>query len=248
VAKDRFFGDFRFDFLIENETGQSWYDGSPNQSMPEREWCVSQLRPGMTVVDCGAHHGMLSVIFAHAVGPSGCVIAYEALPGNAAVAEQNAKLNHMSNIVVRPVGIGDAPASVAVFFNASNTVVMQGVQAPVGVDSQLIQIVRLDDDLDPAIHVDFIKIDVEGHDLNALRGMRRVLAQRPIIDLELHNFIFCDKLETLRDIVAILDPLEYRWQLLGEIGEIPLHIGSLLDVQQLAAFVNPHLFGIPAQA
>jgi FkbM family methyltransferase len=245
VAKDRFFGDFRFDFLIENETGQSWYDGSPNQWMPERAWCVSQLRPGMTVVDCGAHHGMLSVIFANAVGSAGRVIAYEALPGNAAVAQQNAKLNHLSNIAVRPVGIGDAPASVPVLFNASNTVVMQGHEAPAGTNSQVIQIVRLDDDLDPAIHVDFIKIDVEGHELSALRGMRRVLAQRPIIDLELHNFIFGAKLSTLRDIFAILDPLQYSWHLLSEIGETPIDIGSRLDVQQLAAFDNPHLFGIP---
>lgn len=61
--------------------------------MPERAWVVSKLRPGLTVVDFGAHHDMMSVTFANAVGFAGRVIAYEALIDNAAVAQQNAKLN-----------------------------------------------------------------------------------------------------------------------------------------------------------
>jgi hypothetical protein len=58
--------------------------------------------------------------------------------------------------------------------------------------SEATQIVRLDDDLEPGTKVDFIKIDVEGHDLHSLRGMSRALPQRPIIDLKQHNFIFTD--------------------------------------------------------
>jgi ubiquinone/menaquinone biosynthesis C-methylase UbiE len=93
VAKDRVFRDFHFDFHIVNEVAKLWYDGSPNQSMPEREWCVSHIKKGMTVVDCGAHHGIMSLIFADAVGPTGMVIAYQALLSNAKVAQENARLN-----------------------------------------------------------------------------------------------------------------------------------------------------------
>lgn len=245
VAKDRHFKDFRFDFHIVNETAQSWYDGSPNQWMPEREWCVTQLRPGMTVVDCGAHHGMLSLIFANAVGPQGRVLAYEALPENAEVIDRNAGLNNVRNIVVRPVGVGAAKAQLQVHFNASNTVVADANQGLPPNDAQTIEIVALDEDIAPGLRVDFIKIDVEGHDLSALQGMQRILAQRPIIDLELHNFIFPDRQATLASILAMLQPLGYRWQLLGEIGGTPENLGQTLDLARLAGFDNPHLFGLP---
>jgi FkbM family methyltransferase len=234
LAKDRVFRDFRFDFHITNETAKSWYDGGPNQSMPEREWCVDHLKSGMTVIDCGAHHGMLSLIFANAVGDTGRVIAYEALPSNATAAEQNARLNGAANILVRPVGVGELKSSAMVHANGSNTVVSDA-------GGEVIQIVRLDDDF--AEKVDFIKIDVEGHDLEALRGMPNVLRQRPIIDLELHNFIFADRRGTLSQILDILRPLGYSWELLGEVVEKPVKTG--LDIERIIAFDNPHLFGAP---
>jgi FkbM family methyltransferase len=241
IAKARHFRDFQFDFHITNETAKSWYDGSPNQWMPEREWCANHLRTGMTVIDCGAHHGMMSVIFADAVGPTGRVIAYEALPSNAAVAQENARLNNFANILVRPVGIGESNSSAMVHVNFSNTVVAEGPDS----GGETIQIVRLDDDLS-GTKVDFIKIDVEGHDLHALRGMPKVLRQRPIIDLELHNFIFSDRRGTLGEILAILNPLAYSWELLGGVVDKPVKIERDLEVEQIVAFENPHLFGVPA--
>jgi hypothetical protein len=42
VAKGRNFGPFVFDFLIADEVGKSWYDGSPNQYMAEPQWCLDQ--------------------------------------------------------------------------------------------------------------------------------------------------------------------------------------------------------------
>lgn len=245
IARDRHYRDFRFDFHIANETGQSWYDGSPNQWMMEREWCLDQLRPGMTVVDCGAHHGMMSVLFAHAVGAQGVVHAYEALPSNADVIELNAALNRMPQIHAHPVGVGDRNASFRIEHNASNTVVMGDAGGAGTPASELVSIVRLDDHLPAATRVDFIKIDVEGHDLQALRGMSRVLAQRPIIDLELHNFLFADRRTTLAEILAILHPLGYDWSLLGDIGGNIEHVGATLDLDRIATFDNPHLFGLP---
>jgi FkbM family methyltransferase len=245
IARDRCFNDFKFDFHIVNETAKSWYDGSANQWMPEREWCVSRLSEGMTVVDCGAHHGMLSIIFANAVGRSGRVFAYEPLPSNAIVIQQNAVLNHQDNVVVRAVGVGDMNATTTVNLNASNTVIVDDSGEPASNTGEPITVVRLDDDLDPATKIDFIKIDVEGHDLQALRGMSRILGQCPAIDLELHNFIFQDKASTLRQIIAILEPLGYDWELLGEIVGRSVSLGNRLPIEQIIAFDNPHLFGLP---
>jgi FkbM family methyltransferase len=245
IAKDRAFHDFRFDFYIANEVGKQWYDGGVDQRMPEREWCVSQLQRGMNVVDCGAHHGMLSLIFANAIGTSGKVFAYEALPTNAAIIQRNAALNAIDNIIVRPVGVGDSPALMAVQYNLSNTLVIGGAPPPDQDINDFVQIVRLDDDLPNDMNIDFLKIDVEGYDLNALRGMERTLAQHPILDLELHNFLFADRSSTLEQIVSILRPLDYNWDLLGEIGDKPNHLTGTLAVHHLVDFSNPHLMGVP---
>ncbi len=90
VAKGRHIFDYQFDFHIVNEAARSWYDGSANQYMPERDWCWKHIHPGMTIVDCGAHHGMMSLIFSKATGAQGKVIAYEALPSNVGDRSTNA--------------------------------------------------------------------------------------------------------------------------------------------------------------
>jgi len=244
IARDRTFQRFLFDFYIVNETGKQWYDGSPNQWMQEREWCVNRLREGMTVVDCGAHHGMMSLIFANVVGPSGKVFAYEALSSNARVIERNAALNGFRNIIVRPVGVGDSNSAMTAHYNSSNIVVVQNSAAAPGTEDAVVRMVRLEDDLPEETRVNLLKIDVEGHELNALRGMAKILLQRPAIDLELHNFIFADKISTLKQIVSILGPLNYTWELMGEIIDKPIDLGRTLDVERLVPFTNPHLLGV----
>lgn len=241
IARDRFFRDWRFDFYIANETGRSWYDGSPNQHMIERDWCIDRIRPGSTVVDCGAHHGMMTVLFSKAVGPQGRVIAYEVLPENASVIRQNAVLNRCDNVTVRPVGIGAAPGSLTVTENASNTVVLGDAAS----GERIVEIVRLDDDLPAALNIDFIKVDVEGHDLEALQGMPRILAQRPVLDLEIHNFLFFDRAATLAAISTILEPIGYRFQIMPTIAEQPSMPLSRLDISYLARFDNPHVLCTP---
>ena len=88
IARNRVLEPYTFDFHIEDETGKLWYDGSPNQWMPERQWCLDHIQAGFNILDCGAHHGMMTVLFAKKTGPAGRVIAWEALPTNAHVVEK----------------------------------------------------------------------------------------------------------------------------------------------------------------
>jgi hypothetical protein len=151
----------------------------------------------------------------------------------------------LGNILVRPVGVGEPNSSATVNVNSRNSVVVE-VGAAQDNAGEAIQIVRLDDDLGPGTKVDFIKIDVEGHGLHALRGMSRALPQRPIIDLEQHNFIFTDRAGTRSEIFALLNQLEYSWELPGEICDKPVKLGHPLEIDQIIAFDNPHLFRVHA--
>lgn len=238
IAKDRTFEELVFDFHIANEVGQQWYDGSPQQFMPERKWCYDRIAPGMTVVDCGAHHGMMTVIFAKRVGPRGHVFAYEALPENADVIRANAALNELNNVVVRPVGVGASDAEVGYDRNASNIVV--GAK-PTNTDT--VSIVALDSDLPADVRVDFLKIDVEGFEVEAMSGMRRILAMRPIIDLEIHNFLSPDRAASLSALASRV--AGYRFTVLGEVFGEETDMGKTFDVEYLSQFDNPHVFCEP---
>jgi FkbM family methyltransferase len=240
VAKGRTFQGESFDFLIADETAKDWYDGSIEQHMPERAWCREHIRPGDTVVDCGAHHGLMTVLFARWVGHRGTVIAYEALPANARVVEENARLSGLTNVTVRPVGVGEKADRVVAAVNAGN-VVIGGLDG-----AEYIEMVRLDDDLPPGVVVNFLKVDVEGSDLSALRGARRILQQRPVVDLEIHNFMFTERRRTLAEIEAILSPAHWTYDVLGEVLSPDFrHFKGLLDLDWLASFENPHLLCIP---
>lgn len=215
VASERRCGDLVFDFLIADSVAESWYD-YPDQSLPERVWCREHIRPGNVIIDCGAHHGMMSVLFGLWTGPTGRVISYEILPWNAEVARENVKLNHLDNVEVRAVGAGERPERLTATTNDKNVIV--GHAGLIGLEGPTVEVevVRLDDDLG-RLKPDFVKFDVEGSDLQALRGSRKLLRSLPTVDLELHNLLFADRTKTLTEIFEILPPRRYRYEVLPEI-------------------------------
>jgi len=245
IARDRRCGELVFDFVIADSVAASWYDSVPDQWLPEREWCREHIRPGDFIVDCGAHHGMMAVLFGLWTGPTGRVISYEALPWNADVARENVKLNGLDNVEVRALGVSDRSQRLTATTNQKNIVVGHaGVVSLEGATVE-VELVRLDDDLGP--NVDFLKVDVEGSDLQALRGARRLLRSRPTIDLELHNSLFEDRIKTLTEIFRMLGPHSYRYEILPEVlsPEWVRVDNGLPDLEWLAAYDNPHVGCVP---
>jgi FkbM family methyltransferase len=238
IAKDRTFVSEKFDFWIANEVGEEWYDASPNQFMFERGWCKDHIQPGMTIVDCGAHHGMMTVLFGRWTGPAGVVYAFEALPTNASVIEMNLNLNHLNNAHVRGVALGDKRCRIPVEISGGNARV--GIHSSTG---DFIECARLDDEL-AGIKVDFIKIDVEGYEVPALRGMKKTLRMRPIIDLELHCFAYEDRLGTLQKIFEMVPATNWIFYVQPTIDQ-PIARTEELDLRWLSQFDNPHVFGTP---
>src|SRR5690348_14633186 len=72
----------------------AFYRTFPSESIAA--WMRELLRPGMAVVDVGAHAGVYSMLAAHLVGPSGVVQAVEPQAECVKIIEQNAALNRLS--------------------------------------------------------------------------------------------------------------------------------------------------------
>ncbi len=143
----------------------------------------SILKPAMHFVDCGANIGYFTMLAARVVGPAGRVDAYEPDPLNRQRLEAHLRDNRLSDRVrIRPVGVGDAHQRLTLYhptagaLNHGSASIYPGlIEAP---ETFTIDLVRLDQDLDHA--PDLVKMDIEGAELSAIRGMQKLLAgERP---------------------------------------------------------------------
>lgn len=156
---------------------------------------IRELRPGQVFVDLGANLGFFSVLAARAVGDGGRVHAFEPTPGTAALLRRNVDDNGLAaRVAVVAQAVADRVGTVrfATFDGAA-----QGNQIAVDDTGRSIEVplTSLDAYFEPMgwPRVDLIKMDIEGAELPALRGMRGVIERSPGVRL-----IFEFHLEQLR--------------------------------------------------
>ncbi|MFO7584307.1 MAG: FkbM family methyltransferase [Anaerolineales bacterium] len=153
------------------------------------------VKPGMTVYDVGANIGYVSMLLAHAVRPDGQVFAFEALPANIERIRANIGLNDLEErIHLIPQAVADKSGELTFYVHAS--VGMGKVAGSAGRSEDQyqaeikVQTLSLDEFVyqqdNPAPHV--VKMDIEGGEVLALPGMKRILNEHhPLLLLELHG-------------------------------------------------------------
>jgi FkbM family methyltransferase len=143
----------------------------------EAIWLRSVLRPGQTVLDCGANVGYFSLLAAKAVGPEGRVMAFEPERANLRLLRHNLWRNGADNVQVVPAAAADARGVLALRFNPRNRGDHQ-VHPDAGEADVLVPALVIDDLL-PAGQVDVVKVDTQGSDHLVVAGMRRLLQRSP---------------------------------------------------------------------
>ncbi len=146
---------------------------------PETVRLVRELiRPGAVVVDVGACLGFYTLLAAQLAGPGGVVYAFEPDPRNVRWLHHNLRINHCQNVTVVPSAVSDAPGVRQLFLHQSDpsqsslhTTARRARRIPV-------QTVTLDGVLDGR-RVDLIKLDIEGGELRALKGLRQTITSNP---------------------------------------------------------------------
>jgi FkbM family methyltransferase len=163
----------RFELLME------WFE------FDEVESCKKIIRPGMTVLDIGAHIGYYSLLFSRLVGPTGRVIAFEINPENFETARENVRARGCRNVEVFPFGVCDrsGPRTLHISPGNSNHSLMAGYT--VAERTLEVACVSLDDFLAERkiARVDFIKSDTEGAELLVVEGARRTLENAGHMDM-----------------------------------------------------------------
>ncbi|WP_376088377.1 FkbM family methyltransferase [Roseomonas sp. CCTCC AB2023176] len=136
------------------------------------------VRPGARVLDLGANQGVYTLIAASASAPGGEVHAFEANPHLAQLTTRSVQINgHGARAHVHALAVGEAEGVAHLSFDDA----WSGggsVRDAGGGGTTACRVVALDDVFaDGSFTVDVIKMDVEGSEGRALRGMRQLLTR-----------------------------------------------------------------------
>jgi FkbM family methyltransferase len=237
-------------FLVEFDRGQIEVDASSfidhrilfhRSYEPEITRLIRCLvRPGNVCIDVGANIGSHTLVMAFAAGPTGRVIAVEPHPAIAEKLLENIALNHLANVAVVNAALSDSDgtATLYTFEDGSPNQAQSGLRPTQG-NGPTIQVRTLTGrTLVEAARIgscDLIKIDVEGHEMVALRELAPVIeAHHPSLIFEYcreywdaHGHKFAEAIENL-------EGWGYRLHVIKESLTVPLE-GAVPDSCNLLA-------------
>lgn len=170
-------------------TGQSYVRGEAEASI--QRVLEERLQPGMVFYDLGANIGLFTLLAARRVGAKGRVISFEPDANAAARLRRNVERNQFANVTVIEAGVWSKSEYVN-FVPADSSSLDNGVgkfvEGPNEATGILKQCLAIDDLIGSAPPPDAIKCDVEGAELEALRGAEKLLrTHRPWIICEMHS-------------------------------------------------------------
>jgi FkbM family methyltransferase len=153
------------------------------------DWFRSHVQAGETWIDVGAHYGYTALALAKLVGPQGQVFAFEPVMASAGSVGITRQLNHCLQMRIAPFALG-AESGIHTF----NLPVYRGMADSTLYAGDWIEplLVTSFDYIWPSLspgrdRVHGVKIDVQGMEIEVLKGMRQMLLRdHPKLVVEFH--------------------------------------------------------------
>lgn len=222
-----------FDFWIGDPDGRDWYDiHSTDPVWLEMRFIKDHMiKKGDVVFECGAHHGCTAILLSNWVGPDGKVVAFEALPANCDIIERNVNQNGLKNVILERTAVGAEKGMIKIDSVSNSAVSLSGKGVEVG-------LTRLDEF--EHLHPTFLKIDVEGFELQVLQGARKILSTHPKFAIEIHTEMLAKYGASVEDLFRLIGVENYRLWVQWEEGKEPEDYDGKTPVTK-----RVHLFGNP---
>ena len=151
------------------------------QDADEIAYLKKIIKPGDTVLDIGANIGFYSKILANCTGASGKVHAFEPDKTNFKYLKGNtAKLN---NVILNNKAVSEKTEELKIY--KSKDLNVDHRTYPVGEYESIetIDAVSIDDYIDGKFRVQVVKMDIQGFEVSALKGMQKTVTSNPKIVL-----------------------------------------------------------------
>lgn len=227
-----------FQFDLSNTTDHNAYFGL--RDIAESR-LLDLIRPDDRIVDIGANIGLKALPLAKAAS-NGCVVAFEPHPGIFGRLNDHVSTNGLTNIRLYNIGIGNASTTEALYevddHNPGMNRILRRTSGS-GMRYTEVKIARLGPILSEAgiDHVDVIKIDVEGYEMEVLKGSTEVIERDlPTLFIELDDANLKEHGSHAGELIAMLNAWNYRIVDAATGSELPRSLkGCHLDILCMAA-------------
>ena len=222
-----------FDFWIGDRDGRDWYD----LQCTDPEWVEMRfikdhlIGQKDVVLECGGHHGCTAIVLSNWVGDGGKVVTFEPLPANCDIIEKNIQQNGLQNVILERKAVGSERGIITIKNASNSSVILSGEGVEVGLTC-----------LDEYEHLNptFLKIDVEGFEMQVLQGAKKILSTRPKLAIEIHTETLSRYDTSVEDLFRLICVENYKLWIQWENGKQPE------EYDMRTPIVNRvHLFGIP---
>lgn len=193
-----------------------WYVGAAENSTVEL--MKRFLKKGDTFIDIGANIGYISALAAGLVGKEGQVHCFEPVPKYYAMLRRFAENNKDYKICTNECALGDrnGDAAMDVTEGLGMSTLVQGLRRKDLIEQTIeIKVERLDDYIfeNRLENISMIKLDVEGYELNVLKGLSKYLkteeAQKTAICVEIMPYAYKYLGYTLHDLAVFLEEVSF---------------------------------------
>ena len=148
----------------------------------ERQLLRKILFSGAIVVDAGANIGIYSEFLSRCVGSNGVVHSFEPSPDN--FMRLRYATRKLPNVCPRLAAVGERSGDTMLYVSAELNVDHRAYATEGNARRALqVEMVALDDYFKPGERVDLLKLDVQGYELHALQGARRIVNENREIKL-----------------------------------------------------------------
>ncbi len=144
-----------------------------------------KIKEGQIIIDAGAYLGSFTLYAAKRVGKTGKVIAFEPDPNNFKILESIIEKSGLQNVILIEKALGDVAKEVELeSANHFSSVVIKTSKNPIF----KVQQTTLDEEMRKLkiMKVHFIKMNIEGAEINAIKGAKQTLVNVEHVAISCH--------------------------------------------------------------
>jgi FkbM family methyltransferase len=200
------------------------------------------IKPQDIFLDIGANIGYFSLLVANNV-PTAKIFSFEPMKELFEKLEKNVLINGFKNIKAINIAIGNVNEDRELFLSGTDNLGMSSFKQPENFSGQKekVKVVTIDEWFKTSglSRIDIIKIDVEGYELSALKGMKEVLQNfKPLVIVEINpaTLTLFDLIPP--DIYNYLNQLNFEGYIINEAVELTHWEGEEINLTSNALFFH----------